>query len=312
MLSSIFSSLFTMNFLLTAIRLATPILFASIAAFITASAGIVNIAVESIMTFGALAGILGSYATGSAWLGLMIGLVVGVGVALLIAFFSMKLGADPILIGIALNTFADSLAIFFLYLVTGEKGTSASLHTPTLSKVTIPFIEKIPFFGRILSGQYVLTYVCWILLIILFIMLYKTPLGMRLRACGLNSDAAKTAGINVRRIQIFSLILSGFFAALGGMYLSLNSIHLFSKGMVSGQGWMGIAANGISGGHYGTLLLSAFIFAVFRAFSIIFSQSTIFPVDLVGAVPYFAVFFFVTISSILNYLRIKRGNVEEK
>jgi ABC-type uncharacterized transport system permease subunit len=82
--------------------------------------------------------------------------------------------------------------------------------------------------------------------------------------------------------------------------------------MVSGQGWMGIAANGISGGRYGTLLLSAFIFAVFRAFSIIFSQSTIFPVDLVGAVPYFAVFFFVTISSILNYLRIKRGNVEEK
>ena len=312
MLGNIFSSLFKLTFLLTVLRMATPILFASIAAFVTASAGVANIAVESIMTFGALAGILGSYATGNVWAGVAIGLLVGAGTALLIAFFSMRLGADPILIGIALNTFADSLSIFFLYLATGEKGTSASLLTPTLGSVDIPDIKSIPVLGEILSGQYILTYVCWILLIVLFIMIYKTPLGMRMRACGLNADAARTAGINVGRIRVFSLVLSGLFAALGGMYLSLNSIHLFSKGMVSGLGWMGIAANGIANGSYGMLLLSALLFAVFRGISIVFSQSAVFPVDLVRAVPYFAVFFFLTISSIISYLRIKSGKVEEQ
>ena len=312
MLSNIISSLFTMGFLLTILRLATPILFASIAAFVTASAGVANIAVESIMTFGALAGIIGSYLTGNVWAGIIFGLFIGVLTSLLIAFFSMRLGADPILIGIALNTFANSLSIFFLYLFTGDKGSSASLNAPTLGSIDIPLLKDIPILGSILSGQYVLTYVCWILLIVLFIMIYKTPLGMRMRACGLNADAAKTAGINVGRIRVFSLVLSGLFAALGGMYLSLNSIHLFSKGMVSGLGWMGIAANGIANGSYGMLLLSALLFAVFRGISIVFSQSAVFPVDLVRAVPYFAVFFFLTISSIISYLRIKSGRVEEQ
>ncbi|MBE6116939.1 MAG: ABC transporter permease [Solobacterium sp.] len=312
MLSSIFGSLFTTRFLATVIRLSTPILFAAVASFIAASTGMVNIAIESIMTFGALAGILGSYLTGNAWAGLLIGLVVGILTALLIALFSMRLGASPILIGIALNTFADSLAIFFLYQIAGEKGTSASLPTKTLPVVDIPGIQNIPVLGQLLSGQYVLTYICWIVLILLFIMIYKTPLGMRMRACGLNANAARTAGINVEKLQIFSLVLSGMFAALGGMYLSLNYLRIFSKGMVAGQGWMGIAANGIANGNYGVLLLSALIFSAFRAVSIVFSSSTIFPVDLVAAIPYFAVFCFVTIASIIRYYRVKAGKVEEQ
>ncbi|MCR5230300.1 MAG: ABC transporter permease [Solobacterium sp.] len=306
------SSLFSLSFLVTVVRLATPILFAAIASFIAASTGIVNIAIESIMTFGALAGILGSYLTQNAWAGMLIGLVVGICTALLIALFSMRLGASPILIGIALNTFADSLAIFVLYQLAGEKGTSASLPTPTLGVLNIPVIKDIPILGQLLSGHYILTYVCWIVLILLFILIYKTPLGMRMRACGLNANAARTAGINVERLQVFSLVLSGLFAALGGMYLSLNYLRIFSKSMVAGQGWMGIAANGIASGNYGVLLLSAVIFAAFRAVSIIFSSSTVFPVDLVSAIPYFAVFCFVTIASVINYYRIKSGKVEEQ
>ncbi len=306
------SSLFSLSFLVTVIRLATPILLAATASFIAASTGIVNIAIESIMTFGALAGILGSYMTQNAWMGLLIGLIVGICTALLIALFSMRLGASPILIGIALNTFADSLAIFVLYQLAGEKGTSASLPTPTLGVVNIPVIKDIPVLGQLLSGHYILTYVCWIILILLFILIYKTPLGMRMRACGLNANAARTAGINVERLQIFSLILSGLFAALGGMYLSLNYLRIFSKSMVAGQGWMGIAANGIASGNYGVLLLSAVVFAAFRAVSIIFSSSTVFPVDLVSAIPYFAVFCFVTIASVISYYRVKSGKVEEQ
>ena len=310
MLSSILSTLFTMRFLLTIIRMATPILFAALGAFIAASTGIGNIAIESIMTFAALAGVLGSYLTGSAWAGVVFGMVVGVLTVMLIAFFSMKLGADAFLIMIARNTFADAVAIFILYQITGDKGTTASLTTPILGSVDIPVIKDIPIIGEILSGHYILTYLCWLLIIVMFIVIYKTPLGMRMRACGLNADAAKTAGVNVERLQVLSLVLSGIFAALGGVYLSLNYLKIFSKGMVSGQGWMGVAANGIANGNYWMLVLSGLVFAVFRAVSIIFSSNSAFPTDLVGAIPYFSVFVILTVVSIVNYYRVKRGKVE--
>ncbi|MBQ6493334.1 MAG: ABC transporter permease [Erysipelotrichaceae bacterium] len=299
-----------MRFLLTIIRMATPILFAALGAFIAASTGIGNIAIESIMTFAALAGVLGSYLTGSAWAGVVFGMVVGVLTVMLIAFFSMKLGADAFLIMIALNTFADAVAIFILYQITGDKGTTASLTTPILGSVDIPVIKDIPIIGEILSGHYILTYLCWLLIIVMFIVIYKTPLGMRMRACGLNADAAKTAGVNVERLQVLSLVLSGIFAALGGVYLSLNYLKIFSKGMVSGQGWMGVAANGIANGNYWMLVLSGLVFAVFRAVSIIFSSNSAFPTDLVGAIPYFSVFVILTVVSIVNYYRVKRGKVE--
>ena len=312
MLSSVISTLFTMRFLQAIIRLSTPIIFAALGAFVAASTGIGNIAIESIMTFAALAGVLGSYLFNNALVGIIFGFIIGILTALLIAFFSMKLGADAFLIMIALNTFADAVAIFILYQITGDKGTTASLVTPILYTWDIPIIKDIPILGEILSGQYVLTYVCWLIVILLFIIIYKTPLGMRMRACGLNADAARTAGINVERLQVLSLALSGVFAALGGMYLSLNYLKIFSKGMISGQGWMGVAANGIANGNYWSLVLSAVIFAVFRAVSIIFSSNSAFPTDLVGAVPYFSVFVILTVVSIVNYYRVKRGKVEEQ
>ena len=312
MQNSIFSTLFSMRFLVTAIRLATPIVFAAIGTFTAASSGIGNIAIESIMTFAALAGVLGSYLSGSAWVGVLAGMAIGVVTVMLIAFFSMKMGANAMLIMIALNTFADSVAIFVMFLMTGEKGTTASLTTPILGTWDIPVIKDIPVLGDIISGQYTLTYFCWLIVILLFIFIYKTPTGMRMRACGLNADAARTAGINVERLQVLSLVLSGIFAALGGIYLSLNYLKIFSRGMVSGQGWMGVAANGIAAGNYWVLILAALIFAVFRAVSIIFSSNSSIPTDLVNAIPYFAVFVILTAVSIINYYRIKRGKVEEQ
>lgn len=309
--SDVIATIFTTNFLNMSIRLASPLLFASLGAFVADITGIGNISIESIMTMSALFGVLGSYWTQNAILGLLIGLAMGILMAAIISLFSMKLGASPILIGIALNTFAGSLAIFILYIFTGSKGSTGSLHTPGFGSLDIPIIKDIPIIGKVLSGQYVLTYVCWIITILLFILIYKTPLGMRMRACGLNPDAAKSAGISVDKLQLFSLILSGLCAAFGGIFLSMNYINLFSKGMISGQGWMGIAANGIAQGNFGALVLSSFIFAIFRAISVIF-VGTEFPSELIGAIPYIAVFVGLCLISIVNTYRTKKGNVAEK
>ena len=312
MLNSIFHAVFRWGFVNNVICLSTPILCASIAAFIAASTGIGNIAIEGIMTMTTLFGVLGSYYTQSAWLGVLIGIIAGMLIALLIAFFSMRMGANATLVGIALNTFADSLAIFILYQIVGEKGTSAKLPTPTLGTLNIPGIKDIPIIGNIFSGNYALTYVCWIVIILMAIMIYKTPLGLRMRSCGLNADAAKTAGINVQKLQVLSLILSGAIAALGGCFLSLNYLRIFSKSMISGQGWMGIAANGIASGNYPVLIVTGFIFGAFKALSISFGTNAGFPTDLVAIIPYFAVFAGLVIFSIVNYMRVKRGKLEEK
>lgn len=309
--SIVFANIFSERFLGMAIRLAAPLLFAGMGAFIASSAGIANISIESIMTMSALFGVLGSYWTQNAVLGLLIGLAMGVLMACLVALFSMKLGASPILVGVALNTFSNSLAIFILYLVTGSKGSSATLLTPGFGSWDIPIIKDIPILGTLLSGHYVLTYVSWIAAVVLFILVFKTPLGMRMRACGLNADAAKSAGINVDGLRLLALILSGLFAAFGGVFLSLNNVQLFSSGMVSGQGWMGIAANGIAQGNFGALVLSSFVFAIFRAVAVIF-VGTEFPSELIGAIPYIAVFVGLCVISIVNTYRIKKGNIAGK
>lgn len=303
--------MFNMSFLLQVIRLSTPILFAAMASYVAASTGIGNIAIEGIMTMGALFGVLGSYWFQSATMGLIIGLVIGVGIALGIAFFSMKLGANPVLIGIALNTFADALAVFILYLACGDKGSSASLPTKFLNTIDIPVIKDIPVVGQLLSGHATLTYVSWIFIIIMFYLIFKTPLGLRMRACGLNPSAATTAGINVQRLQVLSLVLSGLLAAFGGVFMTLNYVHVFSKNMIAGQGWMGIAANGIASGNYGLLIITTFIFAIFRAVSISFGADSAFPTDLVKGIPYFAVLCALVGISVVKTIRTKSGNTAE-
>ncbi len=304
------TNVFTIDFLLRVIRLITPILFASLGSFVASSTGIGNIAIEGIMTMGALMGIIGSYLTKSAFLGLLIGVLTGVFMALLIAFFSMRLGANATLVGIALNTFSSSLAAFILYQFTGEKGTSAKLFAPTFGTWDIPVIKDIPILGQLLSGHLILVYVVVIAAILLYIFLYKTPTGLRMRSCGLNADAARTAGINVERLQILSLILSGTLAALGGIYLSMNYSPIYTNGIAAGLGWMGIAANGIASGSYGILMLATAVFGVFRSISIILAGKL--PVDLIGAVPYFAVLLVIVALAVIQTIRTKQGKVAEQ
>ncbi len=310
-LSQILASMVSLKFVAQIIRMSTGLFFAATASFVAASTGVGNIAIESIMTMSALFGVLGSYWTQSAIGGLVIGIACGILMAAIIAFFSMRLGASPILVGIALNTFAGSLATFFLYQFTGSKGSSASLRTPGFGSWDIPVIKDIPVLGEILSGHYVLTYVCVAVVILLYILIFKTPLGMRMRACGLNADAAKTAGINVDRLRLLSLILSGILSALGGVFIALNYINLYSSGMISGQGWMGIAANGIAQGNYLSLILAVLAFGLFKAVAVVF-VGTEFPSELIGSIPYIAVFVGIALISVINYYRVKKGNVAEK
>ena len=110
------------------------------------------------------------------------------------------------------------------------KGNAANLPSKVLPTVDIPFIKDIPVLGTILSGHYFLTYVCIILAILLAILVYRTPFGLHMQACGLDAHAADSVGIKVDRVRLIAVIMSGIFAALGGAYLSIGiSVHLLKQ-----------------------------------------------------------------------------------
>lgn len=298
--------IFSEEFLSTIVRVMIPLLFASMSAYIAALAGMPNIAVEGIMLMSSLFAVLGSLWTQSAWLGLFIAVVAGLVMAGILILFTIKMGTNPILVGIALNTFASSFTVFLLYLFTQNKGTSATLPSLVLPTVEIPVIKDIPVIGAVLSGQYVLTYVCIICVALLAVIVYRTPLGMRMRATGLDESAARTAGINIYHVRITAVLISGLLAALGGAYMTMGYLSIFTKNMIAGRGWIGIAAQAMGGTNMLGVGFSTLIFSLFQAIINVFSLYN-FPSELINIIPYAGVLLGLTLFSISKYRSGKKG-----
>lgn len=287
-MSGILSSIFSINFIVVIIRVGVPLLFASLSSYIASLVGLSNIAVEGIMVMGALIGVLVSAVTASSWIGLLAACAIGILMTLIICFFTMKMKANPVMIGIALNLFAADFSVYILLLTTGSKGTTGSLASKVLPKVNIPIIENIPILGDILSGHYFLTYVCLIAAILIWLLVYKTPFGLRMKACGLDGQAASSVGIKVNRIRIVGLVISGLLAACGGAYLSMGYLSIYSNNMVAGRGWIGIASAAVGGGNLLLVILTTLVFAIAQAIVNVLILTSL-PSDLVNTIPYICV-----------------------
>ena len=164
---TLLEQLLTSSFFYSVIRVTVPLLLPALGALITNKAGVPNIGLEGIMLMAAFSGVVGSAYTGSAILGLVSAIAVGILMSLLLAYFTLKLKTNVILGGIALNLFSSSLTVFLLYILTGDKGTSASLPSKTLPNIRLPLIEKIPFIGDVISNHNILVYVTILVVIIM-------------------------------------------------------------------------------------------------------------------------------------------------
>ena len=231
------------DFFSAILRAATPILFATLAAGIAAKSGITNMALEGIMLFSALFGVIFSSLTHSAWLGLLITMAIGGLIGLVLAFFVLNLKTDEILAAIAINLTATGGTVLLLVAFSGDRGVSSSVRSVSAPNIAIPLVEKIPFIGEVLSGQNILTWLALLAVLLLHLFLYKTPLGLSIRAVGENKDAAESVGISSRKIQYIALILSGVLAAMGGFYLSGGYMNMFTKDMSGGRGFIALAAS---------------------------------------------------------------------
>lgn len=301
----IVSTFFTPAFIFVVIRVGVPLMFASMSAYIAAIAGIPNIAVEGIMIMAALFGVYFSAMTASAWLGLLGAIAIGVIMALVMAFFTMKMKANPIMIGIALNLFAADFSVWLLLVWTGSKGTTASLPSKVLPTINIPFIEDIPILGEIISGHYFLTYVCIVLAILIWILVYKTPFGLRMKACGLDEHTAESVGVKVQKVRLVAIILSGILAAMAGAYLSMGYLSMFSSNMTASRGWIGIAAQAVGQGNFLIVVLTTVVFAIAQG---VVNQLilTNLPAELVNIIPYVCVLIGLVMLSVREYQKARK------
>ncbi len=284
-MNPLLKSIFSANFVFATLRVTTPILFAAIGVAITALSGSINIALEGIMLIAAFVGVIVSAFTGSLWLALIFGVLAAVGLAALLGYFHLNLKADIIIAAIALNMFASGITVFLTYIFAHDKGTTSSLKSLVFPSYQIPILKDIPVLGKMFSGLNVLTYFALICVVIFYYLIYKTPLGLRIRAVGQNPDAAESVGVDVKKVKMYSLLLSGFFGAFGGLYLSMGYVSWFSRDMTAGRGFIAIAAASIGGNLPIGTFFGSLLFGVVNTLAIFLATLKV-PSELIQMIPY--------------------------
>jgi simple sugar transport system permease protein len=256
------------------LRYATPLTFAAIGGMFSERSGVVNIGLEGMMLMGAFFGILGADKLGSWPLGLLAALLAGGLTALIHAFFSIHLRADQIVSGTAINFLALGVTGYFFVDVYGDQGTGEGI--PRIPDVTLPLIKDIPFVGDVLGTMNLMVWVSIALLFVSYIVMFRTPIGLRIRAVGEHPRAADTVGISVYSVRYACVVLSGMLAAAGGAYLSIGFLGSFNENMTAGRGFIALAAlifgNWRPFGAFGAALLFGFSSALAQRLPV-YSQS---------------------------------------
>jgi simple sugar transport system permease protein len=243
------------------LRYATPLTFAAIGGMFSERSGVVNIGLEGMMLMGAFFGIVAADKLDSWPLGLLAAMLAGGLTALIHAFFSIHLRADQIVSGTAINFLALGVTGYFFIEVYGDLGTPGG-GIPRIPDVTLPVIKDIPFLGDVLGQLNLMIWISIALLFVSYIVMFRTPIGLRIRAVGEHPRAADTVGISVYRVRYACVILSGMLAAAGGAYLSIGFLGSFNENMTAGRGFIALAAlifgNWRPFGAFGAALLFGF------------------------------------------------------
>lgn len=218
---------------------ATPLTLGAMCGLLCERAGIINIAIEGMMLFGAFAGVAFAAIFDNLWMGLIAASLVGGVMAGLHAVLSIKYKVDQIISGTVINILAVGATRFLNLRVLEPAGLSTPGH---FDAVRIPVLAEIPIVGPILFENLPTTYIMLILLVAVNYVVFFTPWGLRMRACGEHPRAADTVGVNVNRMRYISVVIGGLIAGVGGAYFSLGQVGTFEDGMTRGQGFVALAA----------------------------------------------------------------------
>lgn len=275
------------QFYFSVLMMSAPIIFATLGCAVAQKSGCTNLGMEGIMLMSALTGVLVSAYTGQIWLGFIAALIMGVFMGLFVAYFALKLRVDIILVGIAVNLIGSGATVFAMYVFTGDRATTTSLMSGYLPQLSIPLLRDIPFLGTVLSGHNILTYFAYISVFVLAFLLFRTRLGLRIRAVGETPDAASSVGVSVNRIKTISLAISGLLGGFGGAFMSMAYLSYFSKGMTGGRGFVALAACAMGNANPVACFFTSLLFGFFYALST-YARTLPIPDQLVAMLPYLA------------------------
>ena len=249
------------------LRLAVPYVLTSVGATFSERGGVVNLALEGMMLAGAFGAAFGQYRTGSAFIGILVALLCGFGVALLFAFVTVTLKADQIVAGIAINILVMGATRFGLSLLFGS-----SMNSDRIAGIEVPSLLLDPLFlAAVLS------------VVAGHLLLFKTPYGLRLRATGESAETADSAGINVDRMRYSGVLVSGALASLAGAFLVFQQ-HSFTDNMTAGRGYIALAAMIIGKWNPAGAALASLLFASTESLEI-WLQTGWIPSQLVQSLP---------------------------
>jgi ABC-type uncharacterized transport system permease subunit len=249
-------------FIGSSVRLGLPLLIAATGELVSERAGVLNMSVEGMMLTGAFAGAMGSLATGSPLLGLAIGIVAVVPVALLQAFLSITLRANQIVTGIGINVLVLGATTTAYRAILGH---ASRTQIPGLGKWAPPWLGDIAVFGEAVFRQTWLLYAALVVIAIVAWVMRYTAIGLAVHSAGSEPRAVDKSGISVTRVRYGAVLFTGVMSALAGCYLSIGDIHTFTEGMTNGAGYLALAAVIFGNWKIGRTVLACLFFGAATA-----------------------------------------------
>lgn len=244
-------------FLEAAVRIATPLALAAIGELVVERAGVINIGLEGVLIAGAFGALVGA-SVGGTTMGYAVGVLGGIVIALIFAFFIVRLRADQIITGTAVMLLAVGLTGTLYRVLYGETGAASLI--PTSGPVAIPGLAAIPVIGPALFAQPTITYLAYLSFPLLWWWLYRTRAGLALRAIGERPEAADAAGVRTNRVRAVAILFGGAMGGLSGATLVLAQAGGFAEGISAGRGFIGIAVVALGRWHPTGIAIAAFLF----------------------------------------------------
>ncbi len=260
--------MFNVIFFIVAIRTAVPLILAAVGCCYTVKVGILNLGLEGMMLMSAFFAAAGAYWTTSPIVGLGLGILASLLISVIFGVLTINLGANPIMTGVAINLVAQGLTVVLLELLFGVRGNLSSSRIVSFSTVNSPWLENIPVVGKLLTSFDPIAYLMVVLAGVAIVVLYHTPLGLRIRAIGEHSSAAASAGINLNLYRHLSSLICGAFCGIAGSYLVLSGLSLFSENMTSGKGFIALSAALFANGSPAMALVASLVFGLASAVTV--------------------------------------------
>lgn len=297
------NALYYASIINTVLRYTSPVLLATLASLLCSRAGVFNIALEGQMLLGSFFAIAVNYYTHSVVLSVLAGVAAGALVGLLVAVFQIRLGAKDMVVGTSVNILAVALSAYLLYAFFGVRGALADSSLVAMSKINLSFLPADFFLFRVFANLTFIDYGCYLIVVLLYIYMYKTIGGFHLRSVGINKAATESLGTKADRTQVCAMIVSGALCGLGGVALCMGGVTMFAENMTNGRGYVAMAASTLAADHPLLAILASLFFGGALAMSAVL-QNTI-NSNITSTFPYLATIIFTSIIGLIQRYRLK-------